>query len=71
MGRIFICGFSFPKYKSLFVNLAVTVAESSTVSSFEVEPVNQEDKSNQHQTVLDIFNGTATFTENVNITVSV
>lgn len=70
-GNIFICGLSFPKCKSLFVNHAVTMVESSTASSLEVEPVNQEDKSDEQQTVLETFNGTATFIENVNITVTV
>lgn len=46
------------------------MVESSTVSSFQVEPVHQDDKSNQQQAVLEIFNGTTTFIENINITVS-
>lgn len=53
------------------MNHAVTMVESSAASSLEVEPVNQEDKSDEQQTVLEIFNGTATFIENVNITVTV
>lgn len=52
------------------MNHAVTTVESSTVSSFQVEPVHQDDKRNQQQAVLEIFDETTTFIENINITVS-